>query len=161
MKDERAEELHLGAVLEFMQLLWAVDHSLQTTSKRMKSTIRVTGPQRLVIRIVGRKPGISAGQLARILLVHPSTLTGVLHRLEASKAISRKADPSDGRRALFSLTAKGRGIDACQSGTIEAAVRRALARSGSRDVSASARVLRALADELARDLPMRRRRVAA
>lgn len=155
------EVVRLGAVLDFMQLLWAVDHSLQTTSKRMKSTLKVTGPQRLVIRIVGRLPGISAGRLASILHVHPSTLTGVLRRLEAGKALTRKVDPADGRRALFSLTAKGREIDACQSGTVEAAVRRALARCNPRDVAAASRVLRTLADELARDLPARRKKVPA
>jgi DNA-binding MarR family transcriptional regulator len=149
--------LHLGSVLEFMQVLWSVDHSLQTTSKRMKATMLVTGPQRLVVRIVGRAPGISAGALARVLRVHPSTLTGVLRRLEQCKAIRRKPDPVDGRRALFVLTAKGREIDACQTGTIEAAVRRALMRSDAKEVEACSRVLRTLAEELGRELPARRR----
>jgi DNA-binding MarR family transcriptional regulator len=159
MNQEREQEVvRLGAVLDFMQLLWAVDHSLQTASKRMKSTLRVTGPQRLVVRIVGRLPGISAGRLASILRVHPSTLTGVLRRLEAGQALSRRGDPTDGRRALFSLTAKGREIDACQSGTIEAAVRRALVRSSPRDITAASRVLGTLADELAREVPVRRKK---
>ena len=65
-----------------MRLLWAVDHGLQRRSKRMAATLGVTGPQRLVIRIVGRFPGISAGRLASILHLHPSTLTGILRRLE-------------------------------------------------------------------------------
>src|SRR5206468_4578402 len=64
----------LGAVLDFMRLLWAVDHALQSASKRMEATFGVTGPQRLVVRIVGRFPGIAAGRVAQILHVHPSTL---------------------------------------------------------------------------------------
>src|SRR3954466_12832271 len=118
----------LGAVLDFMRLLWAVDHALQSASKRMESTYGVTGPQRLVVRIVGRFPGIAAGRVAEILHVHPSTLTGILKRLEARGMLQRKADPRDARRALFALTAKGRKLDTVRTGAVELAVRRVLAR---------------------------------
>jgi len=116
----------LGKVLEFLRLLWALDHGLQRNSKRMLGTIGVTGPQRLVIRIVGRFPGIAAGRLARIILLHPSTLSGVLARLERRGLVERRGDPRDGRRALLRLTPKGRAVNARSAGTIEAAVARAL-----------------------------------
>jgi DNA-binding MarR family transcriptional regulator len=87
----------LGAVLDFMRLLWAVDHGLQSASKRMEAAHGVTGPQRLVLRMVGRFPGIAAGRLSEILHVHPSTLTGILKRLEARELLQRKADPRDAR----------------------------------------------------------------
>ena len=73
----------LGPVLEFMRTLWALDHALQSASKRMESRLRVTAPQRLVVRIVGRYPGVSAGELSEILHLHPSTLTGILGRTAA------------------------------------------------------------------------------
>jgi len=41
-----------------------------------------TGPQRLVIRIIGRFPSIHARQLGDILHLHPSSLTAPLKRLE-------------------------------------------------------------------------------
>jgi len=63
-KPEGADQL--GPVLEFMKLLWAVDHGLQSISKHMESRFGITGPQRLVVRIVGRFPGISAGALADV-----------------------------------------------------------------------------------------------
>lgn len=116
----------LGAVLDFMRALWALDHALQSASKRMEATLQVTAPQRLVIRIVGRFPGISAGEVSEILHLHPSTLTGILKRLERRALVARRADPDDARRALLELTAKGREIDALRAGTVEAAVRRAL-----------------------------------
>jgi DNA-binding MarR family transcriptional regulator len=116
----------LGSVLDFMRTLWALDHALQSASKRMETRYGVTAPQRLVVRIVGRFPGISAGEVAEILHLHPSTLTGVLKRLEARGVVTRTSDPADGRRALLSLTASGRRIDALRSGTVEATVRRVL-----------------------------------
>jgi DNA-binding MarR family transcriptional regulator len=104
----------------------------------MKTTLGVTGPQRLVIRIVTRFPGMPAGRIARILHVHPSTLTGVLKRLERQGLVRRRNDPRDGRRALFGVTEKGRRIDAATSGTVEAAVQRALTASSGRIESARA-----------------------
>src|SRR5262245_19404785 len=89
---DQTEGARLGEVLEFMRLLWAVDHTLSSASKRMDAAIGVTGPQRLVIRIVGRYPGISAGDVAALMHVHPSTLTGVLSRLERRGSLKRKVD---------------------------------------------------------------------
>ena len=138
----------LGDVLDFMRLLWAMDHGLQSTSKRMESTLGLTGPQRLVVRLVGRFPGIAAGTLAQILHVHPSTLTGVLKRLEKRGLIERKTDPLDGRRALFALTESGRVLDVPSAGTVESAVQRTLGRVSRARVLAMQEVLTVLAEEL-------------
>lgn len=141
------KEPPLGAVLDFMRMLWAVDHALQSASKRMEASFGLTGPQRLVVRIVGRFPGIAAGRVAEILHVHPSTLTGILKRLEARAVLQRKPDPRDARRALFMLTAKGRKLDTVRTGTVEQAVRRVLGKDPAK-VAAAQEVLAALSDEL-------------
>jgi DNA-binding MarR family transcriptional regulator len=141
----------LGEVLEFMRLVWAMHHGLQATSKRMAVQLGVTGPQRLVVRLVGRRPGISAGELADLLRVHPSTLTGVLRRLEERGFIARKADPEDRRRAVLNLTAQGKTIDQTRGGTVESAVRRVIERSTEADLEATRRMLTALAHELGGD----------
>lgn len=137
----------LGAVLDFLRLLWAVDHALQSASKRMESNFGMTGPQRLVMRIVGRFPGIAAGRVAEILHVHPSTLTGILKRLESRGLLQRRADPRDARRALFMLTPKGRKLDTVRTGIVEQAVRRVLATDPDK-VTAAQEVLLALSEEL-------------
>ncbi len=138
----------LGRVLEFMRVLWAFDHALQSTSKWMEARLGVTGPQRLVIRMIGCFPGISAGALAELLYVDPSTLTGVLRRLTDRGAILRTSDPRDSRRALFWLSRRGRGIDRLRSGTVEAAITRALSTTSSRNLAAARRVLERVAVEL-------------
>jgi len=140
----------LGRVLEFMRLLWALDHALQKTSKRMAATMGITGPQRLVLRIVARFPGISAGQLASILHVDPSTLTGVLGRLEHAGMIRRRPDRQDGRRALFRLTAKGRRLDGTMRRTVESAVRTVLDQVAHTELDAAKSVLRKLTESLER-----------
>jgi MarR family transcriptional regulator, organic hydroperoxide resistance regulator len=145
---EKPRGPQLGEVLEFMRLLWAVDHGLQSTSKRMESTLGITGPQRLVLRLVGRFPGITAGNLAQILHVHPSTLTGVLKRLEKRGLLERKSDPLDGRKALFALTEAGRTLDVPATGTVEAAVQRVLSKLSRTRILHTQDVLTALAEEL-------------
>jgi MarR family transcriptional regulator, organic hydroperoxide resistance regulator len=143
----------LGEGLEFLRLIWAVHHGLEKTSKQMDVHLGVTGPQRLVVRIVGRFPGIPAGRLAQILHVHPSTLTGVLKRLERRGFIERRPDPRDGRRVSLGLTARGRRLDVA-AGTVEGAVNRALHVAGSNQVRAAGRVLKILAETLERTQPL-------
>jgi DNA-binding MarR family transcriptional regulator len=92
----------------------------------MEKNLGMTGPQRLVIRIVGRFPEIPAGQLAKLLHLHPSTLTGVLKRLEEQGLLHRRIDAQDGRRSLLRLTERGRAFDVAAAGTVEACVAKAL-----------------------------------
>jgi len=147
----------LGEVLEFMRLIWGISHGLQATSKQMETQLGITGPQRLVVRIVGRCPGASAGQLAEILQLHPSTLTGVLRRLEERDVVERSPGKRDRRQAHFRLTATGRAIDRRHAGTVEDAIRRVLSDLEPAKIVTTAEVLRALEAEL-NGAPARRRR---
>lgn len=135
-------------MLHFMRLLWGLDHSLQTASKRMETKLGVTGPQRLVIRLVGRFPGISAGELAALQQVHPSTLTGVLRRLQRRGFIKRRPDPTDARRALLTLTAKGAKMNETKEGTVEQAIERALVNIPTEAVSGAHLAVSAIMTEL-------------
>ena len=146
--DDNAELPPFGEVLDFLRLLWAVDHGLNRMSKRMESELGVTGPQRLAIRFIGRFPGISAGRLASILHMHPSTLTGILHRLELAALVTRRADPRDGRRSLLGLTRAGRRRDAREQGTIEAIVQEVLKHSSRDQIEAASVLLAKLAKAL-------------
>jgi DNA-binding MarR family transcriptional regulator len=138
----------LGEVLGFMRLLWAVTHGLESTSKRMLAKLGVTGPQRLVLRIVGQNPKISAGDLARVMHVHPSSLTGVLQRLVDAKLLRRERDPDDGRRSALTLSPLGRQINARRAGTVEAAVQRALSTVTPEKLRVLEEALKNLAHEL-------------
>jgi DNA-binding MarR family transcriptional regulator len=145
-----ADAIELDRVLAFMQLLWSVDHGLQSASKRMKARLGITGPQRLVVRILGRTPGMGAGQLAAVLRVHPSTLTGVLKRLQARGLIERLDDPEDNRRARFRLTREGRAVDRLRAGTAETVVRRVVERLPPKQLAAAEEALAAVAAALER-----------
>jgi DNA-binding MarR family transcriptional regulator len=115
----------------------------------MQARLGVTGPQRLAMRIVGMAPGLSAGALARTLHLHPSTLTGILRRLEQRGLIRRSPHPADARRTVLHLTADGRAQDAFRAGTLEHAVVMALDRVSATDVASTRRVLQELSAALA------------
>ncbi len=142
--------LPTGETLLFMHQLWELMHALQVRSKRMARTLGVTGPQRLVIRLVGQTPNITARELAMTLGIHPSTLTGVLARLEATRLIERTPDRDDRRRARFALTTSGRQIDRTKRGTVEAAVRRALDRADQSTIEKCSVLIGLLVSELNR-----------
>ena len=114
----------------------------------MAGELGVTGPQRLVLRVVDLFPGISAGHVAAILHVHPSTLTGVLRRLVDLRLLRRAGDPRDRRRAILHLTARGARVSAVRRGTVEAAVAGTLRTVSASDRGATKRVLRQLARDL-------------
>lgn len=139
---------NLGEVFEFLRAIWAFDHALQKTSRRMAATLGITGPQRLILRIVGRFPGLPAGHLARILHVDPSTLTGVLKRLERSKLVRRRSDPRDRRRALFGLTPSGKQLAGLADGTVEFAAQQVLSGLSKDEVNAARNLLKKLAETL-------------
>jgi DNA-binding MarR family transcriptional regulator len=130
--------------LEFLSLLWSVDHELHVASKRQRGRLGVTGPQRVAIRLIAREPGIGPGKLAGLLQIHPSTLTGILRRLEEHGYIRRYSDARDARRTLLGLTDKGRTIDGERSSTIEAIVGDALQGVPSTELSAARHVLATL-----------------
>jgi len=71
-------------------------------------------------------PGISAGELARVMHLHPSSLTGVLRRLVGRALVRRTPHPLDSRRAVLNLTARGRRRVRISPGTVESRTRRAL-----------------------------------
>ncbi|CAN5915977.1 hypothetical protein BH11MYX3_BH11MYX3_11710 [soil metagenome] len=139
-----------GETLQFMQRLWALNHALEVRSKGMGKTLGVTGPQRLVIRMIGQMPGASARDISSTLGMHPSTLTGILARLELQKLIVRTTDSEDRRVARLRLTRSGENIDRERKGTVEGAVRRAMARATPAVIASALEMLELLRSELER-----------
>jgi len=94
---------------------------------------------------------MTASDISGTLGMHPSTLTGILRRLEGHGMIERKVDAADRRRARFRLTARGKQIDRERKGTVEASVRRALGRAGGAIIGKTSVMLALLTEELSRN----------
>jgi DNA-binding MarR family transcriptional regulator len=146
-RDARAHE-SLDPVLDFMRLLWSIEHGLQSTSKRMGASLGITGPQRLVLKIVKQFPGVSAGELAHVVRLHPSTITGVIQRLVKKRLLLRERDPKDTRRVRLRVVGQANALTRRSRGTVESAVEAVLARAPAAHVRHARQVLLALASAL-------------
>jgi DNA-binding MarR family transcriptional regulator len=138
----------LDPVLDFMRLLWSIEHGLQRMSKRMEAELGITGPQRLVLRLVGQFPGLSAGDLAGIVRLHPSTITGILQRLVTKGLLERERDPTDSRRARLRLRPPAIAYTGFSQGTVERRLKQALNSVSAPNVRAARRVLTEVARKL-------------
>lgn len=61
----------------------------------------------MAIRGFSTREPVSIGDLARYMLVRHHTAVELVDRMVKLKIISRRTDPSDGRRVLLELTAEG------------------------------------------------------
>jgi len=146
--DQNGLNAELDSTLDFLRLLWSIENSLQSSSKRMAASLGITGPQRLALRIVSQFPGISPKQVADLLRLHPSTITGVLQRLVDKGLLTRERHATDGRRAHLRVRPAASKFTRSNKQTVEAAVERALRRMPKTSVRQARKVLSAIIDEL-------------
>ena len=132
-----------------MQELWGLEQGLNRRSKAMLTRYGVTGPQRLVVRVVGQLGPVSLASLARVLRLHPSSITRLVRRLEARRLIRRAPDPSRDGRFLLELGPEGGRLDRPSDGTVESAIRSALSVAAPSDVDATRRVITLVTKRLA------------
>jgi DNA-binding MarR family transcriptional regulator len=113
--------------LQFVQRIWQLANALDVASNRMARRLNVTGPQRLVLRIVALRPSSTAQRIATALGMHHRAVMGVLARLQRRRFLVRTVGTGRGQ-PRFRMTDDGRMIARERKGTVEAAIRRALAR---------------------------------
>jgi DNA-binding MarR family transcriptional regulator len=76
---------------------------------------------------------VSQNHLGRLTAMDPATMKGVIGRLHNRGVITRKADPADGRRTLWRLTASGERLLAQTVAAAEATTDETLAPLGPRE----------------------------
>ncbi len=135
-------------VVDVLQVLWAFAHALESRSKRMHRDLGITGPQRLLLRIVGESPGCGPGAAARRLSIDPGTASRLAAGLVRQKLVRREVDRVDGRRQHLTLTARGKALNGRHGGTVEGAVREALAGATPGEVRLARKFIRRLTESL-------------
>lgn len=140
-----SSDMSLEPSLEFLRLIWRLNHAMERRSRHMLGSLGVTAPQRMVLRLVGRMPGIQATALAALLHVDPGTLSAALGRLEREQMLVREPDEGDARRVRLRLTTRGKRLDRETEGTVESAVATILRRTPRRRLAHVGEVLADLA----------------
>jgi hypothetical protein len=137
-----------GVAFGFLGALWELNHALESASRSMKKSLGVTGPERLFVRVVGVRPGITPRELARTLRVHPSSVTVLIKRMERRGLVARGVNPADARSFHLYLTPDGHRVDGFREGTIEAVVQEAITASNRHDVEKASDLLVTIARHL-------------
>ena len=143
-----AEGSDLAPVLLFMKELWALEQGLHQRSKSMLSRYGVTGPQRLVVRLLGHLGPVSQAQLARLLHVHPSSVTRLIRTLERRSFVRRIPCPGQPGRLLVQLAPRGERVERLRAGTVESAIKSALVAASESEIETASRVIRAVTRRL-------------
>jgi DNA-binding MarR family transcriptional regulator len=137
------------SALQVLERLWGLDHGLDSASKRMLRDIGVSGPQRVVLRLLTLEGGMGPGELARRMRHHPATISTLLNRLEEAGYVERRHSTEDRRRSTVSATRRGRALGQRVAGTIEEQVEIVLRELDPDQVQACLAVLDRLVEALA------------
>lgn len=148
----------LGPVLSFMRALWEMEHGLNARSKAMNRGLGLTGPQRLVLRLVERLGPLTQGQLALVLHLHPASVSRLVRTLEGRGLLVVSRGTHDRRQRVLTLGRRAGSALRRTNGTVEAAIRRALEGVGDADAARVLAVVGRISLELQR--PRLRRPVA-
>jgi DNA-binding MarR family transcriptional regulator len=78
--------------------------------ERNLASLGVTPPQFLVLTMLDSYPGASGADVARLALLTPQTVHGIIGNLERAGLIARSAHPVHGRVQVNALTKTGRTL---------------------------------------------------
>jgi len=99
-----ARAADVGEVVQILRRLFRAIHEY---SKAILRRSGLSGPQVWALTLLEAHPGLSARGLASRMFVHPSTVTGIIKRLETKGAISRSVDKADRRGVQLHVTRQG------------------------------------------------------
>jgi DNA-binding MarR family transcriptional regulator len=95
------------AISEILLSLRRIIKSLQDYSQKVSSHFGITGPQLWVVKTIYENGGLSLGELSKRMYLNPSTITGVVDRLEKKRYVLRDRSEKDRRVVKVQLTPKG------------------------------------------------------
>lgn len=103
MAERRKEEI--ASVFDNLRRVVQVVHGY---SKRAEHGAGLTGPQLWAIKVLAESAPIMISDLARRMYLHPSTVIGILDRLESRGLLKRTRSTEDRRVVTVELTRKGK-----------------------------------------------------
>jgi len=98
------------AITEIMESLRRIFKAIQDYSYDVSDKFGTTGPQLWALKTISQNESLSLGELGRRMYLHPSTITGLIDRLEKKGLVERDRDQTDRRVIKLNLTLKGRGL---------------------------------------------------
>jgi MarR family transcriptional regulator, organic hydroperoxide resistance regulator len=97
-------------ISETVQSLRRIVKTIEDYSQQVSSEFGITGPQLWALKTISEHGALPLGQLSKKMYLHPSTVTGVVDRLENKGYVMRGRDATDRRIVTVSLTATGQEV---------------------------------------------------
>ncbi|MDI6762417.1 MAG: MarR family transcriptional regulator [Thermodesulfobacteriota bacterium] len=98
------------AISEIMQSLRRIFKAIQDYSHEVSNKFGITGPQLWALKTISQNGKLSLGELTKKMYLHPSTITGVVDRLEKKGYVSRDRGQGDRRITNVQLTPQGKKL---------------------------------------------------
>ena len=94
--------------LRVLQALRQIIRAVDLHSRQLLRQHKITGPQLIILLTVEKYELVTVSALAGHIHLSPSTVIGILDRLETKGFIRRERDPRDRRLVQVSLTEQGK-----------------------------------------------------
>lgn len=99
-----------AAISEIMQSLRRIFRAIQDYYRDVMDNYGITGPQLWALKTISQNESLSLSALSQKMYLHPSTITGVVDRLEKKGFVTRNRDQADRRVVYVALTARGKHL---------------------------------------------------
>jgi DNA-binding MarR family transcriptional regulator len=97
-------------ILGIMQSLRRIFKAIQDYSQEVSNKFGITGPQLWALHTISGNERLSLGELSKKMYLHPSTISGVVVRLEKKAYVIRDRGERDRRVVKVQLTPKGKRL---------------------------------------------------
>lgn len=98
------------AISNTVQGLRRIFKAVQDYSQDVSHRFGITGPQLWALKTISQTDGLSLSELSKKMYLHPSTVTGVVDRLENKGFVVRERTSPDRRVIRLRLTAEGHNL---------------------------------------------------
>jgi len=94
--------------LRILQALRRIIRAVDIHSRRLSTQHKITGPQLACLLTIKEHSPLTSANLAKKVYLSPSTVVGIIDRLEDKKLVERKRDSKDRRQVYIYITKAGR-----------------------------------------------------
>jgi DNA-binding MarR family transcriptional regulator len=98
------------AIAETIQSLRRIFKAIQDYSREVSQEFGITGPQLWALKTIYAEESLSLSELSKKMYLHPSTVTGVVDRLEKKGYVFRDRGQKDRRIVKVQLTPSGKQL---------------------------------------------------
>lgn len=87
-----------------------INRAVEIDSKRLSNVHNITGPQLVVLRCIVKEGPMMTTEISKDVHLSPSTVVGILDRLQARKLIQRRRSDHDRRQVIVKATEAGKRL---------------------------------------------------